>query len=216
MKNMNNFKKAALGLALSTIGFAANAQKNITEGLITYNVSTNGQQMEAKNYFKGDSSSYQFQQGPADIKILSDDKVGFWAIVVDVPVASIKKAAIATPADLEQMKDREPSFTSTPTTETQTIAGYKCKKVQVKDSKTGSNYDVWVTNDVSVPSNNLTKYYNKLGGVPVKFSLSQRGQTMDVTIKSISAEKVKAGTFAIPADFDKITLTELMSMGGGQ
>ncbi|RYY06496.1 MAG: hypothetical protein EOP43_06185, partial [Sphingobacteriaceae bacterium] len=81
---MNNFKKAALGLALSTIGFAANAQKNITEGLITYNVKAQGQQMEAKTYFKGDSSSYQFQQGPADIKILSNDKAGFMVVLVDV------------------------------------------------------------------------------------------------------------------------------------
>lgn len=213
---MNSIKKVALGLAFTTIGFAANAQKSFTEGVITYNVSTNGQQMEAKNYFKGDSSSYQFQQGPADIKILSDDKAGFWAILVDVPVASIKKAAVATPADLEAMKDKEPTFTSTPTTETQTIAGYSCKKVQVKDTKSGSNYDVWVTNDVSVPANNLTKYYKNLGGVPVKFSLSQRGQTMDVIIKSINAEKVKPGTFAVPSDFDKITLEELMAMGGGR
>ncbi len=212
---MNNIKKVALGLALSTIAFTANAQKTYTEGVATYNVSASGQNYEAKNYFKGDSSAYQFQQGPADIKIIADDKVGFWAITVDVPVASIKKAAIATPADLEAMKDREPTFTSTPTTETQTIAGFKCKKVQVKDTKSGSNYDVWVTNDIVAPTNNLTKYYGNLGGVPVKFSLSQRGQTMDVTLKTINAEKVKAGTFAVSSDFDKITLTELMSMGGG-
>lgn len=213
---MNNLKNAALALAFTAIGFTASAQKSFTEGVITYNVTTNGQQVEAKDYFKGDSSSYQFQQGPAAIKILSNDKAKFWAILVDVPVASIKKAAVATPTDLEQMKDKEPTFTSTQTTETQTIAGYKCKKVQVKDTKSGSNYDVWVTTDVSAPANNLTKYYSNLGGLPVKFTLSQMGQTVDVTLKSIMAEKVKPGTFAVPADFDKITLQELMSMGGGR
>ncbi len=212
---MNNLKNAALALAFTAIGFSASAQKSFTEGLITYNVVTDGQQVEAKNYFKGDSSSYQFSQGPAAINIISDDKAGFWAILVDVPVASIKKAAVATPADLEAMKDREPTFTSTPTTETQTIAGYKCKKVQVKDSKSGSAYDVWVTTDVTVPPNNLTKYYANLGGTPVKFSISQMGKTVDVTLKSITADKVKPGMFAVPKDFDKITLQELMSMGGG-
>lgn len=216
MKNMDNLKKVALSLALTAIGFAANAQKNITEGVITYSVTANGQQTEAKNYFKGDSSSYQTKQGPADIKILSNQKADFLVILVDVPVASMKKAAVATPADMEQMKDREPSYTSTSTTETQTIAGYKCKKVQVKDSKSGSNFDVWVTNDVNTPSNNLTKYFTNIGGFPVKFSTLQMGQKIDVTLKSISEEKVKPGTFSIPADFDRITIQELMSMSGGR
>ncbi|MGI4727446.1 MAG: hypothetical protein ACRYGB_02655 [Janthinobacterium lividum] len=212
---MNNFKKAALSLAFLTAGFAAQAQKSITEGVIVYSVTTNGQQNEAKNYFKGDSSAYQLQQGPADIKIISDDKAEYRAILVDVPVASIKKAAILTPADMEQMKSMEPTFTSTPTTETQTIAGFKCKKVTAKDSKSGKTYDVWVTNDVTTPTNSLTKYYSNFGGMPVKFSISQMGQQVDVLLKSITAEKVKPGTFAVPTDFEKITMQELMSMRGG-
>lgn len=212
---MNNLKRTALSLALVAAGFTAQAQKSITEGVIVYNVTSNGQQNEAKNYFKGDSSSYQLQQGPADIKIISNTKGDYMAVLVDVPVASMKKAAISTPADMEQMKGMEPTFTSTPTTETQTIAGYKCTKVTAKDAKSGKTYDVWVTKDVTVPSNNLTKYYANFGGMPVKFSISQMGQQVDVVLKSITAEKVKAGTFAVPADFEKITMQELMSMRGG-
>ncbi|RYE33183.1 MAG: DUF4412 domain-containing protein [Sphingobacteriaceae bacterium] len=212
---MNNFKKATLSLALVAAGFAAQAQKSFTEGVIVYSVTTNGQQNEAKNYFKGDSSAYVLQQGPADIKIISNDKADYRAILVDVPVASIKKAAVLTPADMEQMKTMEPTFTSTPTTETQTIAGYKCTKVTAKDAKSGKTYDVWVTNDITAPTNSLTKYYANFGGMPVKFSISQMGQQVDVVLKSITAEKVKPGTFAVPADFDKITMQDLMSMRGG-
>lgn len=213
---MNNFKKAAFGLALTTISFAANAQKNISEGLITYNVTAKGQQTEAKTYFKGDSSSYQIQQGPADIKILSNDKTGFMVVLVDVPIASMKKAAVASPAEIEQMKDMEPKFTATQTTETQTIAGYKCTKVQMKDSKSGSNFDVWITKDVTAPGNNLSKYFSSLGGLPVKFTTMQMGQPLEVTLKSITAEKVKPGTFAIPADFDRITMDDLKALSGGR
>jgi len=213
-KNMKNFKNVALGLALSAIGFTANAQKNFTEGVANYAVNANGQQQDAKIYFKGDSSAYQFQAGPADIKLISDDKAGFMVVLVDVPVASIKKAAVYTPADIEQAKDKEPSFTLTPTTETQTIGGYQCKKVLAKDSKSGTTVDVWVTNDISAPTNSLTKFFTGLNGFPVKFSTLVRGQKADVMLKSIAAEKVKPGTFAIPADFDKITVEELMSMGG--
>jgi hypothetical protein len=211
---MNTIKKAALGLALTTFGFTANAQKTFTEGVVNYTINANGQQMDAKNFFKGDSSSYQMQQGPATISILSNIKTNSMVIMVDVPVASMKKAAVLTPADIEQMKDQEPTFTFTPTTETQTIAGYNCKKVQAKDSKSGSNFDVWITNDVTAPANNLTRYFTGLGGFPVKFTTIQRGQPVQVTLKSITEEKVKPGTFAIPAGYDKITMADLQSLGG--
>ncbi len=216
IKNMNNIKKMTLALAFTTIGFVAQAQKSFTEGATTYNLTSEGQQSEAKIFFKGDSSSYQFQVGPANIKLLSGNKANFMAILVEVPVASMKKVAVYTPADMEKMKDREPSFTSTPTSETQTIAGYNCKKVIVKDSKNNLTFDVWVTNDISAPSNTFTKYFTDINGFPVKFTTLVQGKKTDVLLKSISAEKVKPGTFTIPADFDRITLTELMSMGGGQ
>lgn len=213
---MNNLKNAALVLAFTAIGFSASAQKVITEGIINYDVVANGQQGEAKSFFRGDSSSYQSQQGPASINILSNIKSNYMVILVDVPVASIKKAAVLTPADIEQMKDMEQNFTFTPTSETQTIAGFSCKKVLAKDSKSGSNFDVWVTNDITVPTNNTTKYFANAGGYPVKFTITQRGQAVQLTIKSIVQEKVKPGTFAVPKDFDRITLQELMSMGGGR
>ena len=214
---MNNFKKAALSLAFIAAGFAAQAQKSFTEGVANYTVNVSGQVQEAKVYFKGDSSSYQFQAGPADIKLISDDKAGFMVVLVDVPVASIKKAAVYTPADIEQMKDKEPSFTAiTPTTETQTISGYQCTKYTAKDSKTGTTVDIWATTDITAPSNNLNKYFADVKGFPIKFSTLVRGQKADVLLKSIVAEKVKEGTFAIPKDFDRISVEELMAMGGGR
>ncbi|MGI4751373.1 MAG: DUF4412 domain-containing protein [Janthinobacterium lividum] len=213
---MNNLKKVALAVAFITAGFAAHAQKSITEGVANYTVNASGQVQEAKVYFKGDSSTYQFQAGPADVKLISDEKAGFMVVLVDVPVASIKKAAVYTPADIEQMKDKEPSFTVTPTTETQTIAGYQCKKYTAKDSKTGTTVDVWATNDITAPNNNLSKYFVGLTGFPVKFSTLVRGQKADVLLKSIAAEKVKAGTFAIPKDFDRISVEDLMAMSGGR
>ena len=212
---MNNFKKIALGITFSAIGFSANAQKTFTEGVITYTVNAAGQQGQAKVYFKGDSSSYHMTQGPADITLLTDDKANYMALLVDVPVASMKKAAVYTPADMEQMKTMEPTFTSTPTTETQTIDGYKCKKVQVKEAKSGSTFDVWVTNDIMAPNNILTRHFANLGGFPIKFTTIQQGKPVEVELKSIAEEKVKAGEFAIPSDFDKITLQEMMSMAGG-
>lgn len=213
---MNNFKKAALSLTLVAAGFAAQAQKIIAEGVANYTVNASGQVQEAKIYFKGDSSSYQFQAGPADIKLISDEKAGFMVVLVDVPVASIKKAAVYTPADIEQMKDKEPSFTVTPTAEKQVISGYNCTKSLAKDSKSGTTVEVWATDDIGAPNNSLTKYFVGLKGFPVKFSTLVRGQKADVLLKSIAAETVKPGTFAIPKDFDRISVEDLMAMSGGR
>lgn len=216
LTNMNNLKNSLLALAFTAIGFTASAQKTYTEGVIEYTNSVNGQSTEAKTFFKGDSSSYQTQMGPASINILSDLKTNYMVFLVDVPVASMKKAAVLTPADMEQMKDMEPNFTFTPTSETQMISGYNCKKVMAKDSKSGSTFDAWVTNDIIVPANNSTKYFANAGGFPIKFTMMQRGQPVQVTLKSIVQEKVKPGIFAIPKDYDRITFQDLMSMGGGR
>ena len=109
-----------------------------------------------------------------------------------------------------------PTFTFTPGTETKQISGFNCKKVQAKDNKTGKSYDVWVTNDISVPTTALPPYYKTIGGFPVEYTQFQQGQSTDVTVTSVTDQKAPAGTFSIAPDFDKITMDDLKSMGGGK
>ncbi|RVU01050.1 DUF4412 domain-containing protein [Mucilaginibacter limnophilus] len=206
--------KTAFCLAFSAFALTASAQKTYTEGVITYSVNSPQGEIEAKTYFRGDSSLYSAQQGPADIKIITTKAGNYLAVLVDVPVANMRKAAIATPAEIEEGKAEQPKFTFTPTTETKEISGFKCKKVTVKDPKSGSNFDAWVTNDITVPPGMLTKLFEGAGGVPVQFTTVQMGAAINVTLKTIAADKVPAGTFGIPAGFDRMTLTELKSMGG--
>ena len=216
IKQNMNFKKLtiAAGIALSVCAFSAKAQKAYNEGVITYSVTSARGNAESKTYFRGDSSVTVTQQGPATIKVISVGK-DYLAILVDVPVANMKKAAIATPAEMEQFTSMLPQLTFTPGTETKQIAGFNCKKVIAKDDK-GNSYDIWITNDISAPLNGISHLYSKVGGFPVEFTTFQMGQTVSVSLKSISDEKVPAGTFGIPADFDKITMTELQSLGGNR
>ena len=211
----HKFLQVALGVALSATAFTASAQKKYTEGVATYSVSTQGQNIEAKTFFKGDSSAYSFTQGPATIKIIGTANASYLAVLVDVPIASIKKAGIATPAELEDAKSKEPKFTFTPTNETKQISGFNCKKVLVKDAKDNGNYTAWVTTDIAAPSNTLSRYFAGAGGFPVQFTTVQMGQPTEVTLKSIADQPVPKGTFSVPADFDKISLEELRSMSGG-
>lgn len=202
-----------MGIALTATALTASAQKSFTEGTATYEASVGGQSVEAKVMFKGDSSATVMQQGPANIKILGF-KEDYLAVLVNVPVANIKKAAVATPGELEETLSKLPSFTFTPTTETKQIAGYNCKKVIAKDSKSNTSFDTWVTTDISAPASAFSTLYAKAGGFPVQFTVNQMGKNVTNTLKTISDAKVPAGTFGIPAGFDRITLTELSAMGG--
>jgi hypothetical protein len=210
------FFNVALGLALSATVMSASAQKNYTEGVITYGISSPNGDVDSKTYFKGDSSINISQFGPATVKVITNTQASYVAILVDVPVASVKKAAVLSPAEVEDAKAQAPNFTFTPGTETKQISGFNCKKVVAKDVKSGSTYDAWVTTDISIPLNGLTRYFEKAGGVPVQFTTIQQGQTINVVLKSVTADPVPAGTFGIPKDFDKITLEELKAMSGGR
>ncbi|WP_158828463.1 DUF4412 domain-containing protein [Mucilaginibacter lacusdianchii] len=206
----------ALGIALSATTMSASAQKVFTEGKVVYSASVMGRQTEATNYFKGDSSVTIQQNGPANIKIINNSKTDYFAVVVDVPVANIKKAAVATPAEVEEVNAQMPEFAFTPSTETKVINGFNCKKVVAKDSKSGKSYDIWITNDIKAPLGTAEKLFGKAGGFPVQFTVVQNGAEVTNILKSIDATKAPAGSFGIPAGFDRITLTELKAMSGGR
>jgi len=205
----------ALGIVLTATTISASAQKTYTKGVVTLSTDMRGQAVEIKDYFTPDSNSYSFTAGPATIKILSDAKYSFFAVLVDVPVASIKKAAIMTPAEIEAQVDAMPKLTFAPATDTKTISGFSCKKVVATDTKTNKTYDIWITNDVVLPSTVVPKYYAAIGGVPIQYTSFAQGQEANITITSIADGVAPAGTFGISADFDKISMDDLKAMSGG-
>jgi len=208
----NNIIKLALGVSLSIAAFTANAQKNYTEGVVTYTTTSAMGTTETKVSFRGDSSYAAIESPPAFIKLITTTKHTYFAVLVDVPLASMKKAAVLTPDELDQASDETPKFTFTPTTETKQISGYNCKKVLAKDAKSGATAEVWVTNDITVPGNYLTLAFAGAGGTPVQITSATQGQEGTIAIKSIVEQKIPAGTFGVPKGYDKITYDELKAM----
>ncbi|MDB5062410.1 MAG: hypothetical protein JWP67_2253 [Mucilaginibacter sp.] len=205
----------ALGITLSSAAISASAQKAYKEGVAVISMNMMGQQTEAKNYFKTDSTAVAFNAGPANVKILTDSKGTYMAFLVDVAVASIKKAAVATPAEVEEEMSKIPVLTFTKTTETKVISGFNCKKVIANDAKANKTYDIWVTNDISLPESAASKIYANAGGFPVQYTTFQNGQASEITVKSVTEQKLPSGTFSIPSDFEKISMEELNAMRGG-
>ncbi|QEC78395.1 hypothetical protein [Mucilaginibacter ginsenosidivorax] len=210
------FLSVALGLALTATVMSASAQKKYTEGVVNFTTAMMGQQINAKSYFRADSNAFAFSNGPANIKILTDAGAKSMVILVDVPVANIKKAAVATPDDIDQAMAGLPQFTFAPGTETKVINGFNCKKVVATDKKTSKTYDIWITNDIEIPLAGVAKYYQGIGGFPVQYTSFSQGQSTEVTVTGVTEQKVPAGTFGIPADFEKITLDDLKAMRGGR
>jgi len=107
-----------------------------------------------------------------------------------------------------------PELTFTATTETKQVAGFNCKKVTAKDAKANKTYDVWVTNDITLPTNSISAFYKKAGGVPVEFQTYLNGQLVSVVLKSITEEKNPAGTFGIASSYERISFEDLKALGG--
>ena len=202
-------------IALSATTIIAGAQKTYTQGIVTYTTNMRGQDVEVKNYFTQDSIAAVFTAGPATIKVLADANHKSFALLMDVPVASIKKAAIATPDEVSEMMAALPKLTFAPGTDTKQISGFNCKKVVVTDTKENKNYDVWITNDIEVSPAAIPLYYKAIGGFPVQYTAFSQGQVTDVTVTGVSEDTAPAGTFSIPDDFDKITMADLRAMSGG-
>ena len=211
------FLSVAVGIVLSATVLSANAQKNYSEGLVTIKTSARGQDVEMKQYFRSDSIATIFSAGPANIKLLADANYKFFAVVAEVSAFNVKKAAIYTPDEIDQALSVSPAFTFVPSTETKQISGFNCKKVVATDAKTQKTYDIWITNDISLPSVVIDKCYATIGGVPIQYTSFQKGpdgalSIADDTVISVSDQKAPAGTFGIAPDFDKISKAVLDAM----
>jgi hypothetical protein len=205
----------ALGVALTATAISASAQKTYTSGVVSYSSEMQGRPADVKQYFTPDSMAAVITSGPATVKLLTDAKHDYFAVILDIPIANIKKAGLASPSEIEEAAAAYPTFTFTPGTETKVISGFNCKKVTAKN-KDGKAYDVWVTTDVSTPATGYPPYYAGAGGFPIQYTYFQQGpggsmQEVPITILSVTDGKAPAGTFAIASDIPKGTMADLMS-----
>jgi hypothetical protein len=214
------FLSVALGIALSATILSASAQKSYTEGLVTMKTSARGQDIELKTYFRSDSIATLFSAGPANIKLLADAHYKSFAVVVDVSAFNVKKAAIYTPDEIDQVLSSMPTLTFAPSNETKQISGFNCKKVVATDTKTQKTYDTWITNDISLPAGTIDKSYASIGGFPIQYTAFQKGpdgktSEAQYTVTGVTDQKAPAGTFGIAPDFDKISKSDMEAMARG-
>ncbi|TAF46156.1 MAG: hypothetical protein EAZ51_01915 [Sphingobacteriales bacterium] len=220
--------KLAIITAICAINTLANAQKIITEGIVTYgltyNLPADKQAMAAmlpNEYgmkFKGDLSQFKMDMGMFVTEVIFNNSTKETLSLTDVPFQDKKIAVKMTKSQTEKMAEMQgnnKNFDVTPTTEKKIIATYNCTKYLCKDKETGKVVEVWATTDVQVPANTLTTMFNSIKGVPMEFSTDSQGIKAKITVKAINAQKVEPIKMDIPTGYELMSFDDLIKQMGG-
>ena len=222
---LKSIKTGVLATILIATAIIAHAQKQITEGTLTYGLAydlTAEQQAfasqlptESKVKFSGSMTKTEMEQGKANIVILNDIVSHTGLILIDVPVAQMQFAVKQGQAEYEKAKETLPKFSDfTATGEKQVISTYNAEKYTYKDDK-GNTYELWSTTDVELPKGLAGEQFQDVKGTLVKFTNIQNGLKSTLTLKNIKEEKTGPFSLEVPSGYELKTMEEIMAMQGG-
>ena len=97
--------------------------------------------------------------------------------------------------------------------EKQKIGNYNAEKYTYKDDK--GIYELWATNDISLPAGISGSQFKDVKGTLVKYTTTQNGLKMTLTIKDVNTSKVGPFSLALPSGYEVKTMEEMMQMQGG-
>jgi len=206
--------------------FDVKAQKQIKEGIATYSASYDIPADQLQNYgalpsvivifFRDDSTAAIVNQGGAIIKGVSVLKTNYHSMIIDIPNISKKILVVLTPAEVAQENAEVPLFTAKASMEKDVINGYKCTKTVITDTKTGKEYDIWLTNDIDIAPNSVSRQVSNFGGVPVKFVTFNHGIKINAELLQIEEDTVAPGFFSATKDYLSMSYSELKNLYGGR
>jgi GLPGLI family protein len=210
--------------------FMAHAQKKLTQGKalfdITYPESELDQQTlammptESTIYFKGHMSRSEVKMPMGTTVSITDGSSGETTTLMDM--MGNKIAMKVTKDDLE--KQRKKTGKEKPeikiTDETKMIAGYSCKKAEVKlKGKDGNetHFDAWFTKDISAPnsmrSGGMT--FEGIDGFMMEFQTKMNSLTMKMTCRSVEDAVVPDSSFVVPSGYTMTTMEDMKKNFGG-
>jgi GLPGLI family protein len=222
-------KKIFLAATVALLSFTTINNNTNFEGKVVYDISLDGSGLppeamsmfkgsEMVTYIKGDKRRVDMNMPMQSTTTISDNKTKLTVMLMDI--MGMKYLIKMTEADLKKEQDEMPDVKIKTTTETKTIAGYKCVKneVQIK-TKEGKEetVNVWTTDEI--PTSEVKTVYKGLKGFPLEYSLNQRGLKMTFTTKEISKELVADSKFDIPTSgYTETTMSDfkksMEKMGG--
>ncbi|MBN2779306.1 MAG: hypothetical protein JXR36_16870 [Bacteroidales bacterium] len=223
MKTSIKILLVLLAVSISVTGFSQKKAKPF-KGTITYGITYEGEELDAAsqaqmptgivvsvlgNLVRNEQISAFYSMAQ-----ISDLEKGSAIVLIDA--MGMKIAVEQSKEDIEKNKaeaeieDPEINFVD----ETKEIAGYTCKKAEVKSGD--EIIEVFYTDEIAVPKGmNDNSGFKGIEGVLMEYSVVQEGLIMIMTVKEIKKGKVNKGMFVIPDDYEVKTAEELGGMFGG-
>jgi GLPGLI family protein len=212
-------------LAISNASAQKKAKNNSDfEGKIVYDLSFPGLEIDASQaamlpkesvvYIKQGKSRTEMSMGMGmSTTVLSDSKSKTATLLYDMMG---NKMAMKTTEEDKKKEKEQPEPTVTLSDETKDIAGYKCKKAEVKlNDAENTSMIVYYSPEIGGKDLNWHQGPMKVvDGVPMEYEMKQQGLTMRFSAKSVSKENVDDVKFTVPADYKPTTQEEMKQMFG--
>ncbi|NML23033.1 hypothetical protein HHL16_19300 [Pseudoflavitalea sp. G-6-1-2] len=185
---------------------SAMAQKKVSELTLVYDafVSTGNADPKLADafdgatttvYIKGNLSRSEMVSALFSSTTIHDSKTG--TAVVLREVSGQKLLIRMTSANWAEKNKRYNGISFANTTETKTIAGYKCTKATATLND-GTVFTVYYTADL-IPENRDYDYqFRNLNGLPLEYELVQGNLTIKYTVSNINMNPVPASKFDLP------------------
>lgn len=223
MKTSIKILLVLLAVTISVAGFSQKKAKPF-KGTITYGITYEGEELDAAtqaqmptgvvvsvlgNLVRNEQISAFYSMAQ-----ISDLEEGSAIVLIDAMGMKVaveqSKEEIEKNKEEAEIEDPEINFVD----ETKEIAGYTCKKAEVKSGD--EIIEVYYTDEINVPKGmNDNSGFKGIEGVLMEYSVAQEGLIMIMTVKEIKKGKVNKGMFVIPDDYEIKTPEELGGMFGG-
>lgn len=207
---------------LAVIGGSAMAQKKTTELTLVYDASITTGENQPKLadafdgatttvYISGGMSRSEMSSALASFATIHDARTG--AAVVLQEISGQKLLIRMTPDNWKDKNKRYDGIAFANTSETKTIAGYKCVKA-IATLKDGSTFTVYYTTDIIPENTDYNALFKNLEGLPLEYELTQGKLKIKYTVSKINMNPVPASKFDIPkSGYRELTYEESRKAG---
>lgn len=190
---------------LSILSTNINAQKSISEGTISYNLSSQSDNKSPQTdplsgatntiYLKGTLSRTDMVSALGKETTIFDAKTGTGVILKEY---SGQKLMITLTKDnwVSQNKKFD-GIVFTSTTETKTIANYNCKKV-IGKLKDGSAITVFYAPELYVNNKEYNQTFKNLQGLPVEYEFQSGSLKFKYTLIEVDFGVISSSKFELP------------------
>jgi GLPGLI family protein len=164
-------------------------------------------------YIKGNMSRSEMTNSSYTSTIIYDANSKSGVILKEV--SGQKLLIRASPADWQQINKPYDNLNFVNTSETKTIAGYKCTKA-IASIKDGYTCTVYYTNEIIPENRNYNGRFRNLNGLPLEYELNNGKLSIKYTVSKINLNPVPASKFDLPkSGYREMTYEESKKLNTG-